>query len=76
MNKQHEQELTSLAIQTYFKDCTLEVTSIPKETLLKAIQRMEKYPCCMSCYLKYEEVVAARDMRDTMIRILKEEIGL
>lgn len=58
------------------KNSKLENNFIPKETLLKAIQRMEDYPCCMSCYLKYEEVVAARDVRDTMIRILKEEVGL
>lgn len=49
---------------------------ISKDKILKAIQRMEEYPCCMSCYLNYEEVVAARAMRDNMIRILKEEVGL
>lgn len=49
---------------------------IPKDKILKAIQRMEDYPCCMSCYLTKEEVVASRDIRDNMIRILKEEIGL
>ena len=47
-----------------------------KEQLLTAIQRMEDYPCCMSCYLKVEEVRAAKDMRDNMIRVLKEEMGL
>ncbi|APC44390.1 hypothetical protein [Pseudoalteromonas phage PH357] len=76
MNKQHEQELTSLAIQSYFKEGVFEDNTIPKETILKAIQRMEDYPCCMSCHLTLEGLNAAKSMRDTMIRILKEEIGL
>lgn len=53
-----------------------EDTSIPKETILKAIQRMEDYPCCMSCHLTLEGLNAAKSMRTTMIRILKEEVGL
>lgn len=53
-----------------------EQTSIPKDKLLKAIQRMEEYPCCMSCHLTLEGLNVAKIMRDVMIRILKEEVGL
>ena len=76
MKKQHEQELTSLAAQSYFEDCTFNVTFIHKDKILKAIKRMEDYPCWMSCHLTKEGVYAARDMRGNMIRILKEEVGL
>lgn len=74
MKKHHEQELSTMAYIAMVTE--QEMNKIPKDKILKAIQRMEEYPCCISCYLKYEEVVAARDMRENMIRILKEEIGL
>lgn len=74
MKKYHEMELSTMAYIAMVTE--QEMTKIPKGEILKAIQRMEDYPCCMSCYLTKEEVIAARDMRDNMIRILKEELGL
>ena len=42
--------------------------------IISTIERLENYPCCMSCYLKREEMIAARDMKENLIRILKEEL--
>ena len=47
-----------------------EHVKLIKET----IERLENYPTCMSCYLKHEEVVAAKGIKDKFIEILKEEL--
>lgn len=38
----------------------------------EVIERLEKYPCCMSCYLTAEELFAARNIKERFIEILKE----
>lgn len=40
----------------------------------EVIERLENYPCCMSCYLSKEEMLAARDIKERFIEILKEEL--
>ncbi|MCP4985261.1 MAG: hypothetical protein GY928_04070 [Colwellia sp.] len=40
----------------------------------KAISRLEDYPCCMSTYLTVQEMKSARQMKETMINILKKEL--
>tara|TARA_S200002703_G_scaffold145002_1_gene139076 strand:- start:915 stop:1157 length:243 start_codon:yes stop_codon:yes gene_type:complete len=42
--------------------------------LKEVIERLENYPCCMSCYLKKEEMLAARGIKERFIEILKEEL--
>ena len=45
-----------------------------EERIREVLERLENYPTCMSCYLKYEEVVAAKGIKDKFIEILKEEL--
>ncbi len=40
-----------------------------------AIARLENYPCDMSCYVTQDELNSAKRMKESMIRILKEEMG-
>ncbi len=42
--------------------------------LEEVIERLENYPCCMSCYLTTEEKVAAKNIKERFIKILKEEL--
>lgn len=45
-----------------------------KESELQGkIQRIEDYPTCMSCYATVEEMQAATAMKETILKILKEE---
>ncbi len=45
-----------------------------KESELQSkIQRIEAYPTCMSCYPTVEEMQAAKAMKETILKILKEE---
>lgn len=45
-----------------------------KESKLQSkIQRIEDYPTCMSCYATVEEMQAAKAMKETILKILKEE---
>ncbi len=46
-----------------------------QELLEKAIARLEGYPCDMSCYVTQDELDSAKRMKETMIRILKEEMS-
>lgn len=45
-----------------------------EERLAEVIERLENYPCCLSCYLKKEEMLAARRMKERFIEILREEL--
>ena len=38
------------------------------------IERLENYPTCMSCYLKSEESIAATELKNKFIQIIKEEL--
>ena len=38
------------------------------------IERLEEFPCCMSCYITYAEMQAAKDMKNNMIKIIKESL--
>ncbi len=40
----------------------------------EVIERLENYPCSMSCYLTTEEMFAARNIKERFIEILKEEL--
>ena len=42
--------------------------------LKEVIERLENYPCCMSCYLHKEEMIAARNIKERFIEILREEL--
>lgn len=42
--------------------------------LNRVIELLENYPCCMSCYLKKEDMLAAKDIKERFIAILKEEL--
>lgn len=44
------------------------------EELQRVVARLENYPCCMSCYLKKEEMRAGNSMKESLIRILKERL--
>ena len=44
------------------------------DQLKEVIERLENYPCGMSCYLKKEEMLAARNIKERFIEILKEEL--
>ena len=43
-----------------------------QERINKVIERLEDYPCCMSCYLRVDEVKAAKQVKEKFISILKE----
>lgn len=40
--------------------------------LHRVITRLENYPSCMSCYITQDEMRAGNNMKDNLIRILKE----
>ena len=42
--------------------------------LEKIVERLEKFPCCMSCYLTIPEMKAAQNMKNNMIKIIKESL--
>ncbi len=52
-----------------------EVIDKQQALLEKAIARLEGYPCDMSCYVTQDELDSAKRMKESMIRILKEEMG-
>jgi len=64
-----------LDIDVYDVKCVAENSwNEQQERILATIERLENYPCCMSCYVTQKEMSAARDMKDNLIRILKEEL--
>ena len=70
--EQQVENLSDVAIEMANLVCS-SASSI-EDKVENTIKRLENYPCCMSCYLKREEMIAARDMKDNLIRILKEEL--
>ncbi len=42
-------------------------------TLQQKVERVENYPCCMSCYATIDEMKAAKAMKDAILKILKEK---
>ena len=40
----------------------------------EVINRLEDYPCCMSCYLTQDEWRAAKNMKEVLIGLLKERL--
>jgi len=45
-----------------------------QEQVESLIERIENYPCCMSCYATIEEMKSAQRMKETILRILKGEV--
>lgn len=50
-----------------------EAWNFKESKLQSMIQRIEEYPTCMSCYATVEEMNAAKAMKETILKILKEE---
>ena len=40
--------------------------------LQRVVARLERFPSCMSCYVTQEEMQAGNNMKESLIRILKE----
>lgn len=53
--------------------CDKEQSSKKQQNLEELIERIERYPCCMSCYLTVEEMQAAKSMKESILQILKGE---
>lgn len=51
-----------------------EAWEIQNDNFTKLVERVEDYPCCMSCYLTVEELNAAKQMKESILKILKGEI--
>ena len=51
----------------------MEAWNYRQEQVESIIKRIEKYPCCMSCYATIEEMKAGKAMKETILRILKGE---
>jgi len=47
---------------------------ITKGELIDVIERLENYPCSMSCYVTVAELQGAQRMKDTLIKLIKEEL--
>ena len=45
-----------------------------QEQLESLIERIEDYPCCMSCYTTLEEMKSAQAMKDKILCILRGEL--
>tara|TARA_R110000851_G_scaffold147061_1_gene286870 strand:- start:168 stop:419 length:252 start_codon:yes stop_codon:yes gene_type:complete len=45
-----------------------------QERIQEVIERLEEYPCCMSCYLSVAEMKAAKQVKEKFISILKGEL--
>tara|TARA_R110000850_G_scaffold52859_3_gene127303 strand:- start:173 stop:472 length:300 start_codon:yes stop_codon:yes gene_type:complete len=43
-----------------------------QDRINKVIERLGEYPCCMSCYLRVDEMKAAKQVKEKFISILKE----
>ena len=37
------------------------------------IRRIEDYPCCISCYVTIEELNAAKNMKEAILKIIRGE---
>jgi hypothetical protein len=46
-----------------------------QKTLQQLINRIESYPCSMSCYSTVDELYGARSMKEKILGILKESIN-
>lgn len=75
VTRELEQQVENLSdIKFEMTSLVCSSTTFYEDKVENTIKRLENYPCCMSCYLKREEMLAARDMKDNLIRILKEEL--
>ena len=43
-----------------------------EERVVEVIERLERFPCCASCYLTVEESVVASDIKARMVKLLRE----
>ncbi len=55
-------------------EISYEVAEHIEAKIEEVIERLENYPCCMSCYLTKGEMFAARNIKERFIEILKEEL--
>ena len=53
----------------------LVMKTIKQSRVEELIARLEDYPCTMSCHVNKDELTGARNMKETMIRIIKEELS-
>lgn len=43
-----------------------------EERAVEVIERLERYPTCVSCYLTVEESIVASDIKARMVELLRE----
>lgn len=49
----------------------LDLTLPKEQTLEELIERIENYPCSMSCYSTIAEMKSAQSMKQSILQILK-----
>ncbi len=52
----------------------VEATTALEEHIEATVKRVENYPCGMDCYISVPEWKAAKKMKETIVKILKEEL--